>query len=376
MDIIRPITITDAILTASNVPGETNVGVSTSSLAIGTGSKTFATQANLPFAANDYLKASSAADAANYMYGKVTSYTGNTLVITVSVVGGTGTLNDWNISYGWDVGATYAAADRVQVASSHKIYESLAGANIGHDPVADLLLATPLYWKEVSATNRWKAFDSKMGDQLSQVSSAVFTLVPGTIIDSAALLNLDAVGINITVTDPTAGEVYNQSVSLVSTTNVIDAYTYCFESIIRKTDLVKTDIPPYLSATVVITITYAGGTVKVGEIIVGPKRSLGMVRYGPSTGIIDYSTKEADDAGNYNIVEGKYSNRLELPLMIPNSIVDEVCRLRALYRATPLVWIGSEDYSCLIIFGYYKDFDIVIPYLAYSECNLQIEGLT
>jgi len=71
---------------------------STTSLAIGTGEKTFtATPANASFVAGMMVKAVSAADATNYMVGSVTSWSGGSLVVDVTLTGGSGTYADWVI---------------------------------------------------------------------------------------------------------------------------------------------------------------------------------------------------------------------------------------------------------------------------------------
>ena len=82
---------------------------STTSLAIGTGNKTFTTQAGLAYTAGARARASSAADTADFMEGLVVSYSGTTLIINVDRVGGSGTDADWNINLAGDVGATGAA---------------------------------------------------------------------------------------------------------------------------------------------------------------------------------------------------------------------------------------------------------------------------
>ena len=71
---------------------------STTSLLIEVASKTFTTQASKSFAPGQFISAISNANPANYMHGTVTSYSGTTLVIAVSDIGGSGTLADWNIS--------------------------------------------------------------------------------------------------------------------------------------------------------------------------------------------------------------------------------------------------------------------------------------
>ena len=71
-------------------------GYSRTSLAIGTGSKTFTTQSGLTFSAGQTVRAHyTAYGTANYMQGTVTSYSGTTLVLNVTSVTGSGTYADW-----------------------------------------------------------------------------------------------------------------------------------------------------------------------------------------------------------------------------------------------------------------------------------------
>lgn len=83
-------------------------GTSTTSITIGTGAKTFTTQAGLSFFTGQRLIISSNANSANYMFGAVTSYNTSTgaLVMSITAVGGSGTLTDWNISISGPPGIT------------------------------------------------------------------------------------------------------------------------------------------------------------------------------------------------------------------------------------------------------------------------------
>lgn len=80
-------------------------GTSTTSVAIGTGAKTFTTQPGLVFSTGQVLTISSNANALNYMTGNVTSYniTTGVLIMSITAVGGSGTHADWNISIGGPV---------------------------------------------------------------------------------------------------------------------------------------------------------------------------------------------------------------------------------------------------------------------------------
>src|ERR1022692_939747 len=71
---------------------------SATSLAIGTGSTAFTTQAGLAYSAGARVRASSTADGTNYMEGLATAYSGTTLTINVTATGGSGVHADWNIN--------------------------------------------------------------------------------------------------------------------------------------------------------------------------------------------------------------------------------------------------------------------------------------
>lgn len=81
-------------------------GTSTSSVTIGTGSKSFTTQSGKDFAAGRHLLITSDANpTTNYMSGRVTSYSGTSLTVNVEVTGGAGTLADWTIRVDGERGA-------------------------------------------------------------------------------------------------------------------------------------------------------------------------------------------------------------------------------------------------------------------------------
>jgi hypothetical protein len=76
-------------------------GTSTTSVSIGTGSKSFTTQADKQFSVGNWLTITSAADTDNYMFGQVTAYNPTTGALTVDVTeiaGSAGPFADWNIS--------------------------------------------------------------------------------------------------------------------------------------------------------------------------------------------------------------------------------------------------------------------------------------
>ncbi len=73
---------------------------STTSLAIGTGSKTFTQASSLAYPIGLKVRAASAANSANFMEGDVTAQSGNSLTINMTTTGGSGTLSDWQLGMG------------------------------------------------------------------------------------------------------------------------------------------------------------------------------------------------------------------------------------------------------------------------------------
>lgn len=96
-------------LGATGATGPGYLATSTSSVAIGTGTKTFTTQANLAYVAGQYIRAIYALDFSAWVEGQVTSYSGTTLVMNAVIASGSGTYAIWNIGAAGERGATGAA---------------------------------------------------------------------------------------------------------------------------------------------------------------------------------------------------------------------------------------------------------------------------
>lgn len=105
---------------ATGATGAGYTATSTSSVTIGTGSQTFATQAGLAYSIGARARASSNANGANYMEGLVTAYDTSTGALTVNVdtIGGSGQHADWNINVAGNVGATGPAGSGVTTTGS------------------------------------------------------------------------------------------------------------------------------------------------------------------------------------------------------------------------------------------------------------------
>lgn len=271
----------------------------------------------------------------------------------------------------WSVATSYPLDARVIVVGTniHRVYRALV-SNIDKNPLTE-----PTVWAEESATNRWKMFDGVVGSQTSRADSITVSLTSAEFVNAVALINVDCASVRVKVTDAVDGVVYDQTVSMASSSGINDWWSWFFDPIVRVSDAVITDLPVYINATIEITLTNTGGTVLCGNLVLGQSKVIGGTRWRGSVGIQDYSRKVRNDFGGFDIVERDYNKRGRFDVIVQSSYVDELQRLLASYRATPVVYAATDQYASTIIFGFYRDFDVVIAYSKQSECSIEIEGL-
>lgn len=118
------------LVAQAGVNAPTYGGTSTTSLAIGTGAKALTTQTGLAYTNGARVRASSNANAANYMEGPAT-YSGTTLTITVDRTGGSGTFADWNLNIAGQPGAGSGDVQAANNLSEYTATAATARVNIG-----------------------------------------------------------------------------------------------------------------------------------------------------------------------------------------------------------------------------------------------------
>lgn len=275
----------------------------------------------------------------------------------------------------WAVGTTYATGDKVILVSTHSIYESLVNSNLGNDPATD----DGTNWLTLGATNRWKAFDQKIADQVVQTTSINYVFGNyNSNVTSLALFNMVGINANVTVTDTTVGEVYNTTVSLIDNRNIVDWFTYFFEEQVQKETAQFIDIPPYRNAAISVTVTAnTGEDAKLGQIVFGYLTDIGATTYGTSISIEDFSRKETDAFGNFIVVQRAFSQLADFDVQFETPNARRIQRTLAELRAVPVVYIGSSDTAYgTTIYGFYRRFDLTLETPSLSFGAIEVEGLT
>lgn len=277
----------------------------------------------------------------------------------------------------WSSATTYAVGARVILTSTHKIYESLQASNSNKNPVTELA-----WWIEVSPTNRWKALDSSNTSQTVYPSntppSISYEIKPGKATGVIGFLNMKGVTeIHVSVTDPVYGLVYSRTEDLSPLPFFASWWSWFFGNrTYTGQQFIIDDLPTYPNAT--ISISLSGNTeLAIGVIILGQqnKFSLGM-KYGARVGIQDYSRKETNDFGDTVLIQRAFAKRASFELFLDNGEVDQLQNYLASIRAKPVLWVGSNNFESTTVYGFYKNFDILLSYPDHADCSLEIEGLT
>lgn len=179
-------------------------------------------------------------------------------------------------------------------------------------------------------------------------------------------------------------EMFNGSTLVYTETKTLDNtfisswYEYFFEPYDVFSDLLFGPLPPYPSATVKLTFTptSAGSTIHCGAALYGNTVELGTVEYGASAGIEDYSRIETDDFGTTTIVERGFLKHASYSVNVDASQYRRVFSTCAALRATPSVWIASDDVNLSPLNAYgLPTFNTNVPYYGYINCTIEIKGI-
>lgn len=278
----------------------------------------------------------------------------------------------------FDVAITYATGDNVISTITHRIYESLVDSNLGNDPT---LTTSSAQWLDTGATNRWKPFDQYITDQAINTLGDTIEYTFGNLtapVNAVVCFGLSGESVSLVVTDPTDGVVYSEIVSLVDTSLIVDAYTYCFEPSRVRSEAVFASIPPYLTASFDLVVSDSVNDPQVGQIVLGQNYDIGLTRYGSTVGIEDYSLKDRDDFGNAIIVERPFAKLVDYDVAIPTEYTRRTAILLEGIRATPAVFFAglNTDQYGTTVYGYYRSWRVTLAGPVYSFATLEIEGLT
>lgn len=269
----------------------------------------------------------------------------------------------------WSAATAYALGDKVIRTSTHRKYQRLVAGTTATAPEADAI-----NWLDIGPTNRWAMFDGEVSTATQQATSITVVVAPGRS-SGLALIGLQGSDASVSVYDTDSATVVYTAAIALDAAIVGDWYQYAFEPFRQQTEWVLSDLPPYSAR---ITVTINGTSAACGAVVFGMVYELGGTLMGPRLGISDYSKKETDEFGTVTFVKRNFARRLTVDMMLTLAELASAQRLLSDLRATPAVYIpaNGSEYAPIIIYGWYRDFGIVIAYATRCMCSLDLEGLT
>lgn len=240
-------------------------------------------------------------------------------------------------------------------------------------PSEGATLAPPT-WAKKSVTNHWAAFDNVVGSQSENAGTIDITIDAG-LINAIGLLNVVAKSVQIIVTDPVDGEVFNKTINMIDVRGISGWYDYYLNDIEYKSLAVELTLPAYKNATTQIIISQLGGVAKLGNVVVGKQYYLGELLIGGDMGMVSYSRKVVDEFGNYTVTKRANAKRSNVLINMETARVDRNKEALESLDSTLTLLVTGDYYDSLTVFGFYKDFIIGIQSPPYTECNIQFEGV-
>lgn len=278
----------------------------------------------------------------------------------------------------WTVG-TYTKGARRYVMPSRDLYEVVV-ASTDDEPtlgaarkITDDALTNVPTWALVGKINAYACFDNKLRHATTFADGFDMTIASnGTVCDGLCIFNVSGGFVRITVEDPVEGVIYDETLTTVDLSNIRDFNDWHFAPIIRKPDLILTDLPLFSSASVRIRIDGAGA---IGEVVLGRVTVYGVSLFGTEVSTYSFSKKEYDIFGDAIVLKRGTAKRANFLSNIPSKTLAHVQDELAALDAVPTVFIGTEEFTSTVLFGFYRDFSVVLAGPSTSKCNIRIEGL-
>lgn len=272
-------------------------------------------------------------------------------------------------------GTTSLGEQRI-VISTHLNYEVVATPDTTDDPVTGAAKDVPT-WVVIGPTNRFAMFDTVIGTQSKHTTNLTIEIQNSDVLNSIASFNIvGASQVIITVTDPTEGVVFTQTIEMFDNQAVVDFYEYFFSPIVPLTEFVIFGMPAYNEAT--IKTEYIGDAgIDVGTLIVGNEIVLGEAIHPTSLELLDFSVKETDEFGAFKIEPRRNSKRVNFEFILETRLIGFVNNTLSSLLTVPAVWQGaSSTRDSSLVYGFYRGGKTTRSNNETSKGALEIEGLT
>lgn len=231
------------------------------------------------------------------------------------------------------------------------------------------------------ATNPQAMFNNTISDKSTKAGKMTVVLTPGAIY-SVGFAGLE--GTDLTVYGTVGGdEVFRHEQSLQDNL-VTDWFEYYFdpftpiqEVFVQVAESWLGNIPPY--SDMVLTIEIDGASTACGVCAFGRMYEFGSTTAGAKLEFLDYSSKDTNPTtGVTTFTEGPSAKLITAEVFADNKDMNRLQYVLSQMRATPTFWnfAGGADYEgVFVVFGFFRDFSIVVNYPKNFLSFVEVEGL-
>ncbi len=274
----------------------------------------------------------------------------------------------------WDAGTTYAAGNRVIVASVHTVYESVAGSNLGNNPTD----VGSTYWVAVMKTRTWRPFDQSLSEPVTNSGTIEYLIAPDALLRGVGIVGAEALYATVNVKDPGGAVLATQTEYLADYSEMVDAISMVTVEPVYREKVPFDAVICTPGNRIEVIVGDGSGSTKVNEITMGDVVTIAEPLSGAEIGIDDYSDFTEDNWGGVTITEKGYRDFTDLPLYVESGYVARLRRSLAALRAKfALYYIttGTEDYGTTV-YGRYDKLAMIVNGPQHSEMSLRILGET
>lgn len=281
-------------------------------------------------------------------------------------------------------GTTYGAGTNIKVSYesdgrtpllSVLEFRSLASTT-GDYPPDNLDKWSPRGVDNMAVCNRDACLDGYINTKTSKLSSMEYVLdVSGT--NAVGLFNVQAKTVSLDLAYDSDSVATNEESLIIYPEKNWWSY---FNNDLEWGQTILWTYPRFSSSELTLAFDYYP-TEKTGcgMIIVGTEKFIGLTEYGAKMGMRDYGMSEIDSLGRISLSPGSnYSRTRSIELLVDHDQVDLIEQRLVDIRGMACIFDcnnpGLYDRS-LIIYGYYRDFYIIIEYPTMCKCVLEVEGM-
>lgn len=231
-------------------------------------------------------------------------------------------------------------------------------------------------WYDLGATDKMAMFDGEVSTQSIAPGTLTVVFRPGAF-NAMYLAGIEGGSLSITIREAPGGAAFYSYSGSLEDSAPADYYDYFFAPFIPKTEFLVTDLPPYASCEVTITISNPGGVARCGMASLGDLVSLGgPALQGVTVEPKSYARIVTDDRGKTSIKKGKAARDLAISAWVPVEEADAVVDALMQVMGVPCTWIGTDmqSYRSLRTFGLGNG-KLTYDKVNHATLNLTVQGM-